>query len=77
MPFGNWLLRHENLNALADDALRSLARRGVIREQFVRKLRDELRSGHAGYFGTMVWVMMIFELWLRESPLADLRSEDV
>jgi len=32
-----------------------------------------LQSGHAGYFGTMVWILMIFELWLRNSPLADER----
>jgi asparagine synthase (glutamine-hydrolysing) len=73
MPFGDWLLTHERLRALADDALRSLASRGVIREAFLKQLLAQLASGHAGYYGTMVWVLMIFELWLRASPLADLR----
>lgn len=73
MPFGDWLLTHERLRALADDALRSLAARGVIRESFLKQLLTQLASGHAGYYGTMVWVLMIFELWLRASPLADLR----
>ncbi len=73
MPFGDWLLTHERLRALADDALRSLAARGVIREAFLRQLLGQLASGHAGYYGTMVWVLMILELWLQASPLADAR----
>jgi len=73
MPFGDWLLGHERLRATADDALRSLAARGVIRETFLKQLLAQLASGHAGYYGTMVWVLMILELWLRASPLADLR----
>lgn len=73
VPFGAWVLSHEALRIRADDALRSLAARGLIRAQFLGRLRDELGSGHAGYFGTMVWILMILELWLRESPVADTR----
>lgn len=75
MPFGDWLLTHDKLRAMADDALRSLSARGVIREGFLKQLLAQLASGHAGYYGTMVWVLMIFELWLRDSPLADVRLE--
>jgi asparagine synthase (glutamine-hydrolysing) len=75
MPFGDWLLRHAKLRALAEDALRSLSSRGVIREEFLRRLLNQLAMEHAGYYGTMVWVLMILELWLRASPLADLRVE--
>ena len=75
LPFGDWLLTHEKLRAMADDALRSLAARGVIRPEFMQRLLAQLASGHAGYFGTMVWVLMILELWLRASPLADIRAE--
>jgi asparagine synthase (glutamine-hydrolysing) len=73
VPFGDWLLMHEPLRLKADDALRSLAARGVIREPFLKQLLAQLASGHAGYYGTMVWVLMILELWLRASPLADER----
>ncbi len=75
VPFGDWLLTHERLRALADDALRSLAARGVMRAEFLETLLAQLKSGHAGYYGTMVWVLMILELWLRASPLADARLE--
>jgi len=70
VPFGDWLLRHERLRAKADDALRSLAARGVIRPEFLKRLLAELGTGHAGYYGTMVWILMILELWMQASPLA-------
>lgn len=73
LPFGSWVLSHERLRNTADDALRSLASRGVIRAEFLVHLRGQLASGHQGYYGTMVWILMILELWLRASPLADLR----
>jgi len=73
VPFGDWLLTHERLRATADDALRSLAARGVIRGEFLEILIGQLKSGYAGYYGTMVWVLMILEQWMRASPLADER----
>jgi asparagine synthase (glutamine-hydrolysing) len=73
VPFGTWLLSHERLRAKADEALRSLAARNVVRPEFLNRLLAQLQSGHAGYFGTMVWILMIFELWLRNSSLADER----
>ncbi len=73
VPFGDWLLSHERLRAKADDALRSLAARGVIRQEFLSQLLAHLQSGHAGYYGTMVWILLIFELWLQNSPLSDAR----
>lgn len=73
VPFGAWLLSHDRLRMKADEALRSLAARKVIRPEFLDQLLTHLRSGHSGYFGTMVWILMIFELWLQNSPLADER----
>jgi len=66
MPFGDWLLGQPGLAGLAQDALAGLASRGVVREAFVGELRHALQSGHAGYYGTMIWVLMILELWMRE-----------
>ncbi len=73
VPFGDWLLGHERLRRIADDAMRSLAARGAIHPAFLDTLLAHVRSGHAGYYGTMVWVLMILELWLRASPMADER----
>ena len=75
VPFGDWVMSNEGLRARADDALGSLADRGIIRAEFLDRLRGELRAGHAGYFGTMVWILMILELWLRQSPLAGISAK--
>jgi len=64
LPFGPWLTRHEPLRALARGALAGLVERGIVR----RELTDELLSvrlhEHAGYFGEMVWILMMLEHWL-------------
>ena len=73
MPFGEWLLRQPRLAARADEALRSLAQRGLVRGAFIGELRERMGQGHAGYYGTMVWILMALELWLRESVFADVK----
>jgi asparagine synthase (glutamine-hydrolysing) len=75
LPFGTWLLQRDDLRATAGDCLASLASRGVIERDFERKIIAELESGHAGYFGTMIWVLTMLELWLRSSPLANARVQ--
>ena len=75
LPFGGWLLQNENLRRVGYDALRSLATRGIIRREVLQQLLTQVETGHAGYYGTMVWVLMVLELWLRASPLADVRLD--
>lgn len=65
LPFGVWMRRHDGLRALADDALRGLATRGVVRPDFLRSLIDERTAEHASYYGEMVWILMMLEHWLR------------
>ena len=64
LPFGPWLRDHAPLQHIAYGSLEQLGDRGIIRKEFTRELIDVVRSGHAGYYGTMVWVLMMLELWL-------------
>ena len=65
LPFGLWATRHGALNALAVDSLRSLSTRGIVRPEFTQTLvRDHLPS-HPGYYGEMVWILMMLEQWFR------------
>ncbi len=66
LPFGPWTVRDAGLRALADDALRSLADRGIVRSDFVRPLMDRLLPEHPGYYGELVWILTMLELWLRQ-----------
>lgn len=65
LPFGVWALRHPQLASLADDAMASFATRGVVNPGFMKRLRDELLPAHPGYYGELVWVITMLELWLR------------
>lgn len=65
LPFGVWLNSHPALQSLASGALDSLARRGIVRPEYLAKLRREHASGHASYYGVMIWVLVQMELWLQ------------
>ncbi len=64
LPFGPWLRDYQPLQQIAYGSLEQLGDRGIIRKEFTRELINIHRAGHAGYYGTMVWVLMMLELWL-------------
>jgi asparagine synthase (glutamine-hydrolysing) len=66
LPFGVWATQHAGLKALAADSLGSLSTRGVVRPAFVRTLLDQRLAEHPGYYGEMVWILMMLEQWLRK-----------
>lgn len=65
LPFGLWALGHAPLMALARDSARSFAARGVVRPEFVDQLVGERLHEAPGYYGEMVWILMMAEQWLR------------
>ncbi|WP_300455789.1 asparagine synthase-related protein [Accumulibacter sp.] len=70
LPFGVWATGHPALRGLAEDSLRSLATREIVRPDFLQRLiRDHLPNS-PGYYGEMVWILMMLEQWLRghDSP---------
>ena len=65
LPFGIWLNEHGPLKELAEGALSSLGQRGIVRPDYLDYLRREHASGHASYYGVMIWVLVELELWLQ------------
>ncbi len=65
LPFGVWATQHAALNALAVDSLRSFGDRGIARPEFIDTLLKVHLPTHPGYFGEMVWILMMLEQWLR------------
>lgn len=65
LPFGVWAVRDAGLRALAEDSLGSLATRGIVRAPFIHSLMRERLPEHPGYYGEMVWILMMLEQWLR------------
>lgn len=66
LPFGHWLQSHAQLRALAFDSLTDLKARRIVRPEFIDTLMDNLVREHPAYHGTMVWVLMMLEQWLRQ-----------
>jgi asparagine synthase (glutamine-hydrolysing) len=65
LPFGVWLQQHAPLQELASDSLTALKARGIVRGAFLEQLTGRHLREHAGYHGTMVWVLMMLEQWFR------------
>lgn len=66
LPFGVWMVQHPGLRNLADDALQSVVARGLVQPAFVRQLLGSLLPEHPHYYGTMVWILIMLEHWLRQ-----------
>ena len=66
MPFGLWLAEHRPLAELVNESLRSFQQRGVVKPDYIATLLRHHETGHATYFGTMIWVIMMLEQWLSE-----------
>jgi asparagine synthase (glutamine-hydrolysing) len=65
LPFGVWVNQHPALKKLAVDSLHSLAGRGLVRPDFVAELVRTHLPAYPGYYGEMVWVLMMLEQWLQ------------
>jgi asparagine synthase (glutamine-hydrolysing) (EC 6.3.5.4) len=66
LPFGVWACQHAGLKALAADALGSFRNRGIVRPAFIDELLSVHLPAHPGYYGEMVWILMMMEFWMRE-----------
>jgi|GEM_PF-90223 len=67
LPFGVWLTHHAPLRERAYESLRSLDRRGLLADGFIKHLLAQHQGGHAGYYGTLIWVLMMLEGWFEKS----------
>jgi asparagine synthase (glutamine-hydrolysing) len=65
LPFGIWLKDHQPLKELAYDSISSLKKRGYFRPEFLDHAITMHQSIHASYYGELIWVLMMLELWLQ------------
>jgi asparagine synthase (glutamine-hydrolysing) len=65
LPFGVWMQDHLPLQELTYDSLKSLRKRGYVKPEYLDMLIEQHRSGHAAYYGVMIWVLMMLEQWLQ------------
>ena len=66
LPFGVWAMKHEGLRKLATDSVRAFATRGVVKPEFAKQLIEVHLPDHPHYYGTLVWILMMAEQWMRQ-----------
>ncbi len=64
LPFGVWAVKHPALRALALESIDSLRSRGIVRTEFLDKLVRDYLPQHPGYYGELVWILMMLAQWL-------------
>jgi asparagine synthase (glutamine-hydrolysing) len=65
LPFGVWMQTYQPLRELAYDNLLMLKCRKLIRPEFIDKAIKMHQSEHAAYYGELVWILTVFELWMQ------------
>ncbi len=64
LPFGVWTSEHAGLQELAYTSLGSLKKRNIFRESFIDQTIQMHQGAHAKFYGELVWILMMLELWL-------------
>ncbi len=64
LPFGVWMRTYTPLREMAYDNLTRLKSRSFIRPEFIDKTIKMHQSEHAAYYGELVWIFTVFELWM-------------
>lgn len=64
LPFGVWMRTYRPLQELAYDNLLKLKARDFIRPEFIDRAIQMHQSEHAAYYGELVWIFTVFELWM-------------
>ena len=65
LPAGVWLTTHPPLREISGDAMASLARRRIFQPEFLNALATTHIREHAAYYGSLMWVLMLLELWFQ------------
>jgi asparagine synthase (glutamine-hydrolysing) len=65
LPFGVWMKTYTPLREMAYDNLLKLKTREFVRPEFVDRAIAMHQSEHAAYYGELVWILTVFELWMQ------------
>jgi asparagine synthase (glutamine-hydrolysing) len=63
LPFGVWTRTHASLRTHATGAIESLRDRRLFEPAFLERALALHSDVHAAYYGELVWILMVLELW--------------
>lgn len=64
LPFGLWAREHAPLRERVEDRLADLKRRDLLAPEHIDAIRVQHQSGHATYYGKVIWNLVTLEEWL-------------
>lgn len=64
LPFGEWMKQSDELMTMARMALERLSQRNIINGQFIEQAVAMHHNDHCGYYGELIWILVVLELWL-------------
>jgi asparagine synthase (glutamine-hydrolysing) len=53
-----------SLIALTEQSLQKLKHRNIIQAQFIDKALEMQQNEHSAYYGELIWILSVLELWL-------------
>lgn len=65
LPFGMWMKENAELQALSRDCLDAFRQRGILSDALIDDALKSHESVHASYYGELIWIIVILELWLQ------------
>jgi asparagine synthase (glutamine-hydrolysing) len=66
LPFGMWMKENQVLKELVLDNLLAFKKRNIVKDSLVDRVLDAHQSVHASYYGELIWIMVVLELWLQQ-----------
>jgi asparagine synthase (glutamine-hydrolysing) len=66
LPFGLWMKENKALRELALDNLLAFKKRKIVKDSLIDEVLDAHQSDHASYYGELIWIMVVLELWLQQ-----------
>lgn len=70
LPFGLWLQHSPRLAQQIDANLAGLRARGIVRPEFIDRLRSLHGEEDARYYGVLIWTLAMLEQWFGEHGLS-------
>jgi asparagine synthase (glutamine-hydrolysing) len=67
LPFGVWMKENSSLSALTNDYLNALRKRNIINSDFIDEALKMYQDGYQGYYGELIWIMLVLEVWLQQN----------
>lgn len=64
LPFGVWMSSDKELKQFAEDNLEGITKRGFLNPNYIKNIIKLHQSGHASYYGIMIWILVMLEQWL-------------